>query len=135
MPIEHIEIVWPNIKDFIHGAAEYTFGRFSAFDIKNELIRRGNEQQLWVAFEDKDNFYGAVITEVYEYPQISALIMHFTGGKRLSKWKKPMLELLQKFARDNNCSVIESYGRPGWGKVFEKDGYKQRFIFYELPVE
>ena len=117
------------------GAAEYTFGRFSAADIKSELIRRKDEQQLWVAFENEDNYYGAVVTEVFQYPQMRALIMHFTGGKRLPKWKKPMLEVLQKFAKENDCDVIESYGRPGWAKVFKKDGYEQRFIFYELPVE
>ena len=135
VPSEHIEFVWPNISEYMRGAAEYTFGRFTAFDIKSELIRREDEQQLWVAFEDKDNYYGAVVTEVFQYPQMRALIMHFTGGKQLPKWKKPMLEVLQKFANENDCDVIESYGRPGWGKVFKKDGYEQRFIFYELPVE
>ena len=34
-----------------------------------------------------------------------------------------------------DCKVIESYGRKGWGKVFEQDGYKPRFIYYELPLE
>jgi len=135
VPTEHIEFVWPNIREYMMGAAEFTFGRFTAEDIKNELLRRQGEQQLWIAFEDKDNFYGAVVTEVYQYPQMRALIMHFTGGKQLPKWKKPMLEILQQFAADNECDVIESYGRPGWAKVFKKDGYEQRFIFYELPVE
>jgi len=62
--------------------------------------------------------------------------MHFTRGLKNSlAGKNEMLQLLQQFARDNQCAVIESYGRPGWGKVFEKDGYKARFIYYELPVE
>ena len=135
VPTEHIEFVWPNIREFMMGAAEFTFGRFTAEDIKNELLRRQGEQQLWVAFEDKDNFYGAVVTEIYQYPQMRALIMHFTGGKQLPKWKTPMLKILQQFAADNECDAIESYGRPGWAKVFKKDGYEQRFIFYELPVE
>jgi hypothetical protein len=46
-----------------------------------------------------------------------------------------MLEVLQKFAKDNGCKIIESYGRPGWEKVFTDDGFKKRFMFYELPVE
>ena len=87
------------------------------------------------AFEDFENVYGAVVTEISQYPQTRALIMHFTGGKQLPKWKTPMLEVLQQFARDNECNIIESYGRPGWEKVFKNDGYKPRFIFYELPVE
>jgi hypothetical protein len=64
-----------------------------------------------------------------------ALVMHFTGGEQLPKWKNEMLELLQRFAKDNNCTTIESYGRRGWERVFKNDGFKSRFMFYELPVE
>ena len=61
--------------------------------------------------------------------------MHFTGGVQLKKWKNEMLQILQRFAKDHGCKVIESFGRPGWEKVFKNDGYKSRFVFYELPVE
>ena len=135
IPYEHLEYVWPKIESYMKGAADYTYGRFTVEDIKKEFIDRRGGQQLWVAYEDIDNVYGAVITEISRYPQTLALVMHFTGGKQLPKWKDPMLKLLQQFARDNGCEIIESYGRPGWGKVFDNDGYKQRFIFYELPVE
>ena len=46
-----------------------------------------------------------------------------------------MLALLRKFAKDNGCTIIESYGRPGWERIFKDDGFQQRFMFYELPVE
>lgn len=134
VPHTHIEMIWPKIESFMKGAADYTYGRFTVNDIKKDLLEKENSQQLWIAF-NSDDFYGAVITELWKYPQTKALIMHFTGGKKLLKWKQPMLEILQKFARDNGCEIIESYGRAGWEKVFKNDGYKQRFIFYELPVE
>lgn len=129
---EYIELVWPKIETYIKGAADYTYNRFTADDIKKGLINR--PQQLWIAY-DEGEIYGAVVTEVFSYPLMKALIMHFTGGKKLMRWKKPMLELLQRFAKDHGCSVIESYGRPGWEKVFKNDGYKEVFKFYELPVE
>jgi len=46
-----------------------------------------------------------------------------------------MLSLLRRFASDNGCKTIESYGRTGWKKVFEKDGFKSKFMCYELPIE
>jgi hypothetical protein len=30
---------------------------------------------------------------------------------------------------------MESHGRPGWKKMWEAEGYKAKFVFYELPVE
>lgn len=135
IPLEYTEWVWPKIEEYMKGAADYTYGRFEVGDIKDGVIAGAGKQQLWAAFESEDDVYGAVVTEVWQYPRMRTLIMHFTGGRELPKWKDQMLELLQKFAADQGCDAIESFGRGGWAKVFQKDGYKKRFIFYELPVE
>ena len=133
VPSDYINVVWPSISTYLKGAADYTYGRFNIEDIYDGLFTR--PQQLWVAYDDSDNrVYGAVVTEVIEYPRMKALVMHFTGGEDLPKWKTEMLELLKEFARGQQCSIIESYGRRGWGKVFKDDGYEERFTFYELPV-
>ena len=120
------------IHDYLVKTAKYTYGRFNAEDIKQNLLN--TEKQLWVAYKGVQ-IYGFVVTEIVEYPQMRTLMMHFTGGIHLNKWKNNMLKTLQKFAKEFNCDVIESYGRKGWGKVFEQDGYKPRFIYYELPLE
>lgn len=134
VPKEYIELVWDKIESYLDGAAEYTYGRFNVEDIKEDLFNK--DQQLWIAFDDEsEKVYGAVVTQILTYPRIKSLVMHFTGGIELPKWKAPMLALLQEFARNNGCAVIESYGRDGWEKVFKDDGFKKRFMFYELPVE
>ena len=124
--------VFPKLESYLEKAAKYTYGRFSANDIKNNLLIK--QQQLWIVFNEVDT-YGFVVTEIIQYPKIKALLMHFTAGKELVKWKDVMLKELQTFAKVNDCKIIESYGRSGWAKVFKNDGYKQQFIFYELPVE
>lgn len=126
-----IENVWHLIHDYMDGAAKYTHGRFKVEDIKQQLLSNPR-QQLWIAYDDK--IYGAVITEVLTYPQMKTLIMHFTGGVELPKWKDEMLSVLRRFARDHQCKVIESYGRTGWKRVFKNDGFNSKFMFYELPV-
>jgi hypothetical protein len=126
-----IDQVWTDIESYIEGAAKYTHGRYTADDIRQTFKKGG--QQLWIAYDDK--IYGAVITEIIQYPQMRALIMHFTGGIELSKWKNEMLSVLRSFAKDANCQTIESFGRTGWKKVFSKDGFKSKFMFYELPIE
>ena len=120
------------IHEYIEKSAKYTYGRFNADDIK-QLILTTNKQ-LWVAYKGVQ-IYGFVVTEIVTYPQMKTLMMHFTGGTHLSKWKDNMLKTLQAFAKEMDCKVIESYGRKGWGKVFEQYCYKPRFIYYELPLE
>jgi hypothetical protein len=133
VPLEYIETVWPQIEEYMDGAARYTYGRFNVEDIKEGLYTK--PQQLWIAFDEENSVKGAVVTQVLTYPRLNALVMHFTGGVDLKEWKPMMLEIIQRFAKENGCDVIESYGREGWGKVFQNDGFKSRFMFYELPVE
>jgi hypothetical protein len=134
VPVEYVDLVWPQIEAYMQGAADYTYGRFTAEDIRIGLHRE--QQELWVALDEETNeIYGAVVTQILTYPRMSTLVMHFTGGKELPKWKAPMLAMLQKYAKDSGASVIESYGRGGWAKVFKNDGFVSRFMFYELPVE
>jgi hypothetical protein len=130
---EDYDNIWSYINDYMDACAKYTYGRFNVEDIKRHL-ETNKMQQLWIAYQD-DVVYGAVITEIQQYPQMRVLTMHFTGGKELPKWKDEMLSLLQRFAKDHECSVIESYGRLGWKRVFKNDGFKSKFMLYELPVE
>jgi hypothetical protein len=127
-----IESMWPFIEGYMKIAAKYTYGRFEAEDIKEGLLKQ--PQQLWIAFDDT-KIYGAVVTEVTEYPRMKVLTVHFLAGVEFETWKDPMLKLVQQFGKDNGCKLIDSYGRPGWERVWANYGYTKRFIFYELPLE
>lgn len=127
------DLFFPAIEDYLELASQYTYGRYSAKDIQDEM-KTNDKKNLWIAYKDND-IYGFVVTEIIEYPQMTTLMMHFTAGKELPKWKDLMLNTLRRFAKEFNCKIIESYGRKGWGKVFKNDGYKIKFIFYELPLE
>jgi hypothetical protein len=129
---EYVESVWGGIEGYMAKAAEYSYGRYKTEDIKAVIL--DGSRQLWIAYDD-DGVYGAVVTQVATYPQVGVLILHFIGGVEGLKWKTPMLQMLQKFARDCNCGIIESYGRSGWAKIFEAEGAKTRGIFFEIPVE
>ena len=131
IPYDHVERMWPSVEEHMEKAAKYTFGRYTAEDIKDLVLHY--DHTLWAAF-DEEGIVGAVVTNFTNYPRLRTLDMTFTGGTRLEEWRKPMLKLLQSWARDNNCDVIESTGRPGWAKIFKDDGHRVRFHTYELPV-
>jgi hypothetical protein len=132
VPTQHIDTCWEQIKPYMEKAAKYTYGRFTADDIYDSIVEHG--YHLWVAF-DEEIILGAVVTQFMVYPKRKTLSMTFCGGTHLHNWKDPMLALLQKFAADMSCDGIESTARKGWAKIFKSDGYKERWVTFELPVK
>jgi hypothetical protein len=131
VPAEFIDTCWEKIIGFVQKAAKYTYGRYGVEDIY--VLVKDEGYQLWVAF-DEEVFKGVVITTIMNYPKRRILCMGFCGGIDLKDWKDPMLSTLQGFAKDMGCDSIEAFGRPGWAKVFNKDGYRNKWITFELPV-
>lgn len=130
VPLEKVDACWPAIKEYMEGAAKYTYGRYAADDIYDCI--KEYDYNLWVAFDDS-GIKGAVVTNFIHYPKKKYLVLVFCGGVKLKEWKDQMLSLLQHWAFDSGCDGIESTGRPGWSKIFENDGHKSLWHVYELP--
>ena len=131
IPPQLVEGLWPRIFPHLSKAAEYTFGRYEPEDIL-EFVLAG-EAHLWAVLDDED-IIGITITRFWQYPRKKCLDMVFIGGDEGFSWKDPMLKMLQHWARDNGCDVIESSGRPGFARAFRDDGYRMLWQVYELPV-
>ena len=131
VPNEYANDIWPQVKDYLAGAAEYTHGRYDVDDIREAVM--DGDHTLWIAFSDT-GIKGAVVTNFMFYPRKKYLVMAFCGGVHLEQWKDQMLKLLQHFAYDTQCDGIEATARPGWGKIFQHDGHKPLWHTFQLPV-
>ncbi len=132
VPNEQVEKTWPQIEPYMEGAAKHTYGRFTADDIREQILHSG--YYLWIAYDEK-SIKGAVVTNFTMYPHKKYLDMVFTGGIDIKDWKDPMLTMLRSWAKVNECDGIESTGRPGWAKIFKQDGHNIVWHTYELPLD
>ena len=131
VPPQLIDGLWPRIFPHLSKASDYTFGRYEPEDILEFVV--SGDAHLWVVFDGED-IIGITVTRFWEYPRKKCLDMVFIGGDEGFSWKDPMLEILQRWARDNGCEAIESSGRVGFARAFKDDGYKMLWQVYELPV-
>lgn len=131
VPPELAEGLWPRIFPHLSRAAEYTFGRYEPEDIFDAVV--SGQVHLWIVI-DEDEIIGITVTRFWQYPRKKCLDMVFIAGDEGFSWKDPMLNVLQHWAYDNGCEVIESSGRPGFSRAFKDDGYKLLWQVYELPV-
>ena len=131
VPAEYVKEVWPDVKGYLQGAGDYTHGRYEAEDILDSIT--DYDHTLWIAFTE-EGIKGAVVTNFIDYPRKRMLCMNFCGGVQLENWKDPMLQLLQRWAKDNECDGIEATARLGWSKIFKSDGHKPLWQTFELPL-
>ena len=131
VPAEYVKQVWPDVKEYLQGAADYTHGRYEVEDILDSIT--DYDHTLWIAFTE-EGIKGAVVTNFIDYPRKRMLCMSFCGGVQLENWKDPMLQLLQRWAKDNECDGIEATARLGWSKIFKSDGHKSLWQTFELPL-
>jgi hypothetical protein len=86
------------------------------------------DMQLWVAWDD--GVIGAAITEIATYWKVKSLRVVALAGSRAPEWFAEGAEWLERFGRRHNCSRIEMYGRPGWGRhtLMREVGFKQKLV-------
>lgn len=78
--------------------------------------------QVWIAGKDS-KIFGVWVTDLVSYPRIKALRIIGLAGKFFNEWKH-FEALLEQFAREQGCTRVEAYTRPGMARKMEKMGYK-----------
>ena len=131
VPPDQIDNCWPFVRGYLAGAAEYTYGRYMTQDVYEGFKKDGNI--LWIAFND-EGIKGAVVTNFVQYPRKRFLMILFVGGVGVGEWQRPMIQMLQKYAKDTECDGIESTARLGWERQLRSEGYKPLWKTFELPV-
>ena len=131
VPTEHVPSVWDAVKPYLNKVTALTAGRYETEDVYDLVTNKG--YLLWIAF-DEETIKGVVVTFFMDYPRARYLYLLMCAGEEGHSWKMPMLELLQRFARDNDCAGLEASGRLGWAKIFKGQGYKPLWQVFEVPV-
>jgi len=132
VPFNHIDDVWEAVKGFIAPAVKVTNGRYMVEDIR--IAAKRGDMQLWIAFTEDRDIIGCEVTAISEYPSRRLLTSLFTGGNDLRSWRDKMMQILVRWAEDNQCSGIEGYGREGWIKMLEPYGVKRGLTMFEKDL-
>jgi hypothetical protein len=131
VPIEHINAVWDRVQPLLDPAVAVTNGRYTSYDVYVAVQK--STMQLWIAF-DNQAIKGIEVTCVTDYPSKRVLTSMFTGGTNLRHWRNEMMELLVRWAKDNQCEAIEGCGKEGWLKMLEPFGITKGLIMFEKEL-
>ena len=62
------------------------------------------------------------------------MAMDWVGGTRLREWSDLVMTTIMEYARVNNCSHVEGYGRKAWGRYLAKYRFEPEYIAYRMEL-
>ncbi len=136
IPTSNIDEVWPLVKKDIADAlvfsGNHTDEQFVFDTLKQEKF------QLFVVW-DKDQkttlekYYGVVVTEIVEKKLTKACHIFIMTGRQRQKWTA-LIKVIEDFAEQNNCDLLELIARPGWQRILKDYNYKRTHVVLEKPI-
>jgi len=134
VPKENIKEVFPIVKDSIEKALQYSGNHFIVDDIYNDLLE--GKMQLWVLWNlnKKQNFQGCGVTKILQRTNSKALNIFIVTGRNRKQWQDKM-PLVEDWAKQNGCTHIETYARPGWSRLLKEQDYKITHYLLEKKLE
>ena len=136
IPSSNLDDVWSLVKKDISDALSYS-GNHTDADFVYDCVKE-NKMQLWVVW-DKDKpttlekYYGVVVTEIVKRKLIQSCNIFIVTGRHRQQWQH-LINVLEDFAIENNCTNMELIARKGWQRIMEQFDYKQTHVVLEKPI-
>ena len=131
VPKEAVSAVWADVARVMNKSVDTSNGKYHIDDLFHGI--QNNLYVLWVIMEEEE-VIAAITTRIIEYPGKRAMAMDWIGGSKMGKWLPVAQETLERFARDNNCTHLEGYGRKAWGRWLGKYGWNPEYIAYRMEI-
>ena len=136
IPSSNLDDVWSLVKKDIAEALSYSGNHTDAQFVYDTL--KEDKMQLWVVWDkDKkttiDKYYGVVVTEIVKRKLIQSCNIFIVTGRQRQKWQH-LINVLEDFAIENNCTNMELIARKGWKRIMEQFDYKQTHVVLEKPI-
>lgn len=116
--------VWPVVAPELERALAHSDGENSLEDVLNSIMN--NLMQLWVVREGQQAV-AFCVTEINGYRQFKSCRIVLLAGSGIAVWHE-VVEHLEPWAREQGCTVMEAWSRPGFEKYGKMYGYKKRYV-------
>jgi len=134
IPKENIQKVFTVAKESIDTALKYSGNHYNIDDIFNSLLK--GEMQLWVLWnpKKKKNYQGCGITKILKRTNTTILNIFIVTGSNRKQWQDK-ISVLEDYAKEQGCTHIETYARPGWSRILKNKQYKITHYILEKKLE
>ena len=137
IPTKELDKVWSLIEKDIRQALLYS-GQLTNSDFVLQTAKQ-DKFQVWVLWDKKqkttlDKYFGVVVTELIQRQLGKVCHIYIMTGKQRNKWQH-LVKVIEDFAKENKCQMLELIARPGWKKVMNNFGYKKTHVVLEKQIK
>lgn len=131
VPFGNISLMMPYIAKYLHESEQWTKGRAQVDDIMAFIY--SGQMNLWVVYNDKNEVFGHLVTEVKQYPRGKFLVVQYCAAdpQSMKLVEDKVFDTLDAYAKDAGCIGVEFFGRPGWAPYAKKHGFTSRTTVFE----
>ena len=137
VPTKELDKAWGLIEKDIKQSLLYS-GQLSNSEFVLKTAKEG-KFQIWILWDKAqktsvEKYFGVVITELVEKPLGKVCHIYMMTGRQRHKWQY-LIKDIEKFAKEEKCSMMELIARPGWQKVLNQFGYKRTHVVLEKQIK
>jgi len=101
---------WHEIEPLLAKATVRT-GCYEPIDLL--LLAGAGRAGIWLCTH-QGHLDAALCTQIVAYPRKRVLEVMFGGGGNLWRWRRQLVETIDRHAREHGCSHVATCGRPAW---------------------
>jgi hypothetical protein len=130
VPQNEVIEVWPQVRPYIDRVIESSNHDFTTEYILGRIA--DGDYQLWVGGDY--SYVGVTRLEYFDASEKLICLVMWLSGDDMPAWIDSALSQLESWAMDNDCDEIRITGRPGWERMFKKDGFRKTHTILAKPL-
>ena len=134
IPTDKIKAVENFVSDSIETSLKFSGNHYNLNDVLKQLY--DDKAQLWILWNDKrkTKYQGCIVTKILQRPNTKSLNLFIVTGKDRKLWQDS-ITVFEDYAKQEGCSHLETYARPGWSRILKKHNYKTTHYLLEKKLE
>ena len=137
IPSSNLDDVWLLVEKDISSALQYS-GNHTDAEFVKETIKE-DKFQLWILWDKdkpttKEKYYGVVVTEIVKRKLKKSCNIFIVTGRQRRLWT-PLIQVIEDFAKEQDCDQKELIARLGWDKIMKPFNYKRTHVVLEKQIE
>ena len=134
IPTDKIKEVENFVTNSIDKALKFSGNHYNLDNVLKQLY--DGTAQLWILWNEKKKtkYQGCIVSKILERPNSKSLNLFIVTGQDRKLWQDK-ITILEDFAKQEGCSHLETYARPGWSRILKKHNYKTTHYLLEKKLE